>query len=490
MSKVGSWSTIAGNNNATPPDGWPEGQAPSTVNDCAREMMASIRTVVGSLEYIDLNNTPSFLTTTTFSLGNADVTNFEVGRRLKLFDTTTLYGTIISVSATLVQVRLDSGVLSTSLSSVGLAVVKATNNSLPDNVWKRKNLIINGAMDFWQRGVSFTSVATNTYTADRFLWEQSSTSANVNIGRLERSANASNVPTLAQAGVLLLNSMVVSVSATDGVIISADYAAITYRVEGYDWRQVAHKPLNLSFWCNTNKSGIYACSVRNGGASLSYVQNFTISAVNTWTKFSLQIPEAPTTQTWDYSSGIGLQVSWVLAAGGNFQQATASVWTVANLLATPSQVNFLASAGNTFALTGVQLEEGSWASPLEIRPYKIEKDLCTRYYQVFPSDPTKKLYLQVACGPTDPTQFVGQFEINEMRASPVASAGTASGVEFQVAAGGSATSTFLSATFQTQPEHIYFTFNINNVTGGSAGECAVLILSATATAAFRMTSEL
>lgn len=42
MSDVSQWSTTAASNNATPPDGWPEGQAPSTVNDCAREMMAAL----------------------------------------------------------------------------------------------------------------------------------------------------------------------------------------------------------------------------------------------------------------------------------------------------------------------------------------------------------------------------------------------------------------------------------------------------------------
>jgi len=42
VSNISAYSQTAANNNATPPNGWPEGQAPSTVNDCAREMMAGI----------------------------------------------------------------------------------------------------------------------------------------------------------------------------------------------------------------------------------------------------------------------------------------------------------------------------------------------------------------------------------------------------------------------------------------------------------------
>lgn len=37
------WQETAANNNVTPPAGWPEGQAPSTVNDCAREMMGALK---------------------------------------------------------------------------------------------------------------------------------------------------------------------------------------------------------------------------------------------------------------------------------------------------------------------------------------------------------------------------------------------------------------------------------------------------------------
>lgn len=42
MSEVNSWSTTAASNNTASPDGFPEGMAPSGVNDSAREIMAAI----------------------------------------------------------------------------------------------------------------------------------------------------------------------------------------------------------------------------------------------------------------------------------------------------------------------------------------------------------------------------------------------------------------------------------------------------------------
>ncbi len=381
MAKVGSWNTTAANNNSAPPDGWPEGQAPSTVNDCAREMMAQIKTMVNNLEYIDLNNTPSFLTANSFSMATADTANFEVGRRVKLFDGgSTLYGYINSVSATFVQVQLDSGALDSSLSSVAMAVIKQSNNSLPENVYKKRNVVMNGSMDIWQRSASFAfgTGLISAFTADRFKYNQSATGA-VNVSRLERSANASNVPSLALSGVLFNSSLGISVSATDVNANAGEYAAIFYSVEGYDWRQLAQRPVNLSFWARSNATGTYCVALRNNVDS-SVVKEYSVSSPSTWKKYSLQFPKSPAAGTWDYSSGVGVVVSWALKAGSTFQ-AGANNWTATNVIATSNQTNFFASAGNTFAITGIQLEEGSYGTPLETTNYHDELQRCKRYFR-------------------------------------------------------------------------------------------------------------
>lgn len=42
MSDVSQWNVSDALNNSSPPDGWPENQAPSTVNDCARAMQGAL----------------------------------------------------------------------------------------------------------------------------------------------------------------------------------------------------------------------------------------------------------------------------------------------------------------------------------------------------------------------------------------------------------------------------------------------------------------
>jgi len=140
MSKVGSWSTTASSNNATPPDGWPEGQAPSTVNDCAREMMAAIRTYLNDAQFLDINVTPTQTTSTTFTVTGDQTSAIHAGRRLKLFDYSTLYATVTSstfTANTRVTAIFDGSTSATSsLSSFALSIISAKNTALPNNVAK------------------------------------------------------------------------------------------------------------------------------------------------------------------------------------------------------------------------------------------------------------------------------------------------------------------------------------------------------------------
>lgn len=100
MSNISTWSTSAGDNNATPPDGFPEGMLPSGVNDAAREVMAAVRRWYEAPFWTDLGYTHTFATATSFTVA-ADVTAFyTVGRRIRIVGsgTGTRYGWITSSS--------------------------------------------------------------------------------------------------------------------------------------------------------------------------------------------------------------------------------------------------------------------------------------------------------------------------------------------------------------------------------------------------------
>lgn len=137
MSKISAWSKTAASNNAAPPDGWPEGQLPSTVNNCARENMAAIRTWYEDAEWLDYGFSYSRESATKFSVTSNTSTAtawFLINRRIKAIDgANTLYGYVteasISGSSTNITVALDSGSLTSSLSTVSVNIL-STNDQI------------------------------------------------------------------------------------------------------------------------------------------------------------------------------------------------------------------------------------------------------------------------------------------------------------------------------------------------------------------------
>ncbi len=136
MAAISTWSKTAADNNSSPPDGWPEGQAPSTVNNCAREMMAQIRTQWENAQWFDYGHSVSNGSSTTFKVTGDVTALYEQNRRVKTLDTSgTLYATISSSSYsspdTTVTATLDSGSYTATITSVQLSVLSKTNSALP-----------------------------------------------------------------------------------------------------------------------------------------------------------------------------------------------------------------------------------------------------------------------------------------------------------------------------------------------------------------------
>lgn len=132
--KIGLWSTTAASNNTTPPDGWPEQQLPSTVNDCAREMMAAVRVYAQDAQWFDHGMSPTFVSTTTFTVPGDQSTFLMAGRALKLYDgVNTIFRSIATVSASAnTNVILGAGTnITASLSSFATSILTPSNNGIP-----------------------------------------------------------------------------------------------------------------------------------------------------------------------------------------------------------------------------------------------------------------------------------------------------------------------------------------------------------------------
>ncbi len=236
-----------------------------------------------------------------------------------------------------------------------------------------ENPIMNGQMEVWQRGTAFAAAVNGGYVADR--WRYNGTNAAVlTINR------STNVPTVAQAGVLFNYSLEVDITTADASITTLDSASIVHRIEGGNWRHFAQRQMTLSFWVMSTKTGTHCVAFRNSGADRSYIAEYTVNVSNTWEYKQITVLASPSAGTWDYANGIGLEISFALAFGTTYH-TTANDWQIGNFFSTAAQVNCLDSTSNFFRLTGVKLELGANATPLDVVSFEQEYARCQRYYQ-------------------------------------------------------------------------------------------------------------
>jgi len=143
MAAISTWSTTAASNNSAPPDGAPEGMAPSGVNNVMRENMAQVRDFYNTLEWRDWGHTITYASGTTFTTGaSLDTTGIYVAdRRVRAVgsSTGTIYGTVSSstgTNPTTVTVVWDSGALVSEalVVSLGLSPTGSTYVGIPSGV--------------------------------------------------------------------------------------------------------------------------------------------------------------------------------------------------------------------------------------------------------------------------------------------------------------------------------------------------------------------
>jgi len=233
-----------------------------------------------------------------------------------------------------------------------------------------KNKIINGAMVINQRYGTTAQTNTSGFVTDRFQV-------------LNSSAGTVNVQTVTTAPVDFSYSTQLTANTADASVGSTDSVIFYTTVEGYNitdlnWGTANARTVTLSFWVRSSLTGTYSASIvsQNGGVSFPF--NYTISSSNTWTQITQTIT-GPTSGTFGTTNDVGFYLEFALMTGSSFQ-GTPNAWSAGNWRGTASQVNWMATSGNTFNITGIQLEKGTTASSFEFRSYQKELILCQRYF--------------------------------------------------------------------------------------------------------------
>jgi len=232
--------------------------------------------------------------------------------------------------------------------------VTASQGFVPSTQLSHRNLIINGAMQVWQRGTSATGLtATDFTTVDRFMANYGGGST----GGTRSVERSTDTPSGFNYSIKITHS---GSSATPN-----EYAIRTF-LEMQDVKHLIGNTAVFSFYYKSNRTGTHAYrfSHNNITGASSINGEFTVNSANTWERKEIvitQLQNATGTSTADNLWGIHLDCGPIM-----YGQGLASF-----------------DDGDYFAVTGVQLEVGSVATPFEHRSFGDELARCQRYYQTY-----------------------------------------------------------------------------------------------------------
>jgi hypothetical protein len=247
-----------------------------------------------------------------------------------------------------------------------------------------KNRIINGAMTVDQRngGTLVSGAAGNIYGVDRFNTGVFGSGT----GRI--SAQQSNtVPS--NSG--FVKSLINTVTTADASPSQYYGYCLQQKIEGYNTADLMFgtanaKTITLSFWVRSSIVGTYVVTISNENTDRGYSATYTISQANTWEQKTITVV-GDTTGTWYTTTNAGIILTWGLGGGTGRQAPSLNAWNSGaaggyTITDASGCVDWIATSGATFLLTGVQLEKGSQATSFDYRPYGTELALCQRYFEV------------------------------------------------------------------------------------------------------------
>ena len=247
-------------------------------------------------------------------------------------------------------------------------------------------IIINGDMQVAQRATSVTSHNAVSYTTvDRFktvcetgtytVIQESLTSGNAYLNGFKKALRLDTTTAEASAG------------------SAGEQTTIEQRIEGQNLQQFLKgtanaKPFTLAFWVKASKTGSnLQVNLRDVDNTRQVGGTYNIDAADTWEKKVINFP-ADTTGAFDNDNANSLTIEWFLDGGSNYSGgAVPTAWEAsANADRNVTNFDLAGSTDNDWALTGVQLEVGTFdANTIPSFPFEsFENNLskCQRYYQL------------------------------------------------------------------------------------------------------------
>ena len=286
---------------------------------------------------------------------------------------------VVKVSKPEINVREKISELDKPSGTAGQAMLAAETPQEQFNLISagRRRLNINGALNVWQRGTSFSSASTVTYHADRHQSYNSNTATGV--ATISKSTDAPSG---------FGSSYKLQVTTADTSVATAAEYGLYHYFEGQDLQGIKKGtpdalPLTFSFWVKSSLTGKFVVELMDNDNSNRHCNKpYYINSANTWEYKTITFPP-DTTGVLANDNGNSFHFNFWHGGGTNYSGSSLQEnWGALNQSArADGQVNIYGTNGATWQVTGVQLEVGKVATPFEYRSYGEELLACQRYYQ-------------------------------------------------------------------------------------------------------------
>lgn len=189
-------------------------------------------------------------------------------------------------------------------------------------------------------------------------------------------------------------SLTVSSTPTNNTVFTFSQTIEGTYVRDCMWGTAQARPLTISFWCKSNKTGIYSLecgqTAANSAKQSCYVSEYTISQADTWEYKTITIPgDSNTGRPTPKGNEWAIYFEWFLCANKtqfastcvpNTWQASPAGGTNTNR-SSPNVTNTFGTAvGDYFKITGIQAEYGTRATAFEFLPKSETLRRVQRYY--------------------------------------------------------------------------------------------------------------
>lgn len=240
------------------------------------------------------------------------------------------------------------------------------------------------------------------------------------------------------------------VTTSDATVNATDTLQMSWRVEGYDYKDLYLQDQVLSLKVRSNKAGTYCVGFRNGATDRTYMAEFTMVGDGSLETISIPIDSAPVGGTWDFTNGVGLHITIALVNGSG-THTTPGAWQTGDFISTANQVNLADTVGNYFQVDGIKLEGGLIATPNYREPYADVLARVLRYLKVRTKLSVGEALYNLSVYTTVLSYAAIPFEV-EMRGAP--SCSVSAGTDFDVQTGGSAKAASAISFTQISPSGV------------------------------------